>query len=156
MDLLAACADEAGDHEDRSRDPFSSEQRESVIVKISVAVVKGDCRHRLRAARTGLQHVSQLVEGDKLVPFTEPVEVAFEHRAGDEHRRDRGPGSIREALHHVVVTEHHGQVPATGERADPFAGSRPTQGVGGAGFDPLTQHLLFSRSFYECSRTGIR
>ena len=109
-------ADIIGDDEDRGRQTFPHQQRKRLLVHIPVAIVEGDGGNRAITAGAPFEPRLKLVEAHYLEPPRDPVQVAFEHRPADEHRRRGGRHLPREIGHHTVVAEYHGLATLAGER----------------------------------------
>src|SRR5579872_246891 len=119
------------------------------MVDVAIAVVEGDERAR---PRTGPPQ--ELVRGDDVVVTTDPVEMPFEHRGRNLHRRKREAVGRVEAFDDAMVIDDERQIVLS--VAKHRAGAAPGDDPRGRGFDRRSHHVAVTTKNLSFSMEMLR
>ena len=152
MGLDAGGVHQVGHHEHRRGNTLLHQERERVVVKIAVAVIKGDGRDRVVSAIAPIEPRAQFIQGNESETAAEPIQMPFQHLPAHQHGGNGGGGAGREILHHPVVADHHRRAHRARERADNLVHACPAQSSRGSGFGPASNHA----NILDSTRRAIR
>src|SRR2546422_11560335 len=113
-----------------------------MIVRVTVAVVKGDGCNRFVKGFATFQSSPQFVQRKKAVASSKPIQVAFQCPAADQHRWHIVVCAGGIILYHSVVAKYQGYISCAGDGANQPFGSGPMQCAGYACFSESPQHTV--------------
>ncbi len=157
MDLRARGAYQVCHHEHRRGNALSFRERQRIIVKIAVAVVKGDGRDRV--FRSHRSHrcrapASSRETNRKLRPSQSNCRSSIWQ--AHQHGWNRGRGAGAEILHHPVIANHQGTRPGASQETGGSIQASPAHRSRGPGFDPASNHANTFDSRRRANRRDAR